>query len=499
MSGFSSKTFSSVGISGPLSSFNELNIAELTPVAQCDFIYGVNTNINNILTFAGGTVTAVSGVANVSSGVSTSGSADVALRRNLKYRPGQGSLSRVTALFGTPASGNVQIVGPGNAESGYYFGYAGTNFGIFHYENSQREVRKLTVTTGAGTGLVTVTLDGTSVSVPVTGGNNVNRTSYELSKYDYSNVGVGWLADAIDGTVFFISSRPNPYTGSYSVAGNSIIGSFSSVIAGSGSSVTFISQSSWNIDKMDGTGQSRMVLDKQKGNVYQVGFQYLGFGNAFFGIEDPETGRIAPVHMIKNTNSRTTPVLKNPQVTTRAVSVNIGGTSNVTLKTVSMASFTEGLAKKLDPRYALSFAIDSVDTSNAYQPIGAIKVNRVYNNLTSFGEIDLLRVAASNTSTAKTLTVSLFKNLPLSGTPNFQYLSQTNSLISYATLIPGTDSITTTGYIPLVTFPIASNNSNSVTFDLDDLVVAHGEIIYVAIKTSGQVTGEVSLNWYEQQ
>ena len=499
MSGFSSKTFSSVGISGPLSSFNELNIAELTPVAQCDFIYGVNTNVNNILTFAGGTVTAVSGVANVSSGVSTSGSADVALRRNLKYRPGQGSLSRVTALFGTPASGNVQIVGPGNAESGYYFGYAGTDFGIFHYENSQREVRKLTVTTGAGTGLVTVTLDGTSVSVPVTGGNNVNRTSYELSKYDYSNVGVGWLADAIDGTVFFISSRPNPYTGSYTVAGASITGSFTSVIAGSGSSVTFISQSSWNIDKMDGTGQSRMLLDKQKGNVYQVGFQYLGFGNALFGIEDPETGRIAPVHMIKNTNSRTTPVLKNPQVTTRAVSVNIGGTSNVTLKTVSMASFTEGLAKKLDPRYAFSFAINSVDTSNAYQPIGAIKVNRVYNGLTSFGEIDLLRIAASNTSVSKTLTVSLFKNVPLTGTPNFQYLGETNSLVSTTTLTPGTDSITINGFIPLVTFPVASNSSNAITFDLDDLVVAHGEIIYVAIKTSGQVTGEVSLNWYEQQ
>ena len=501
MSGFSSKTFNSVGISGPLSSFNELNISELTPVAQCDFIYGVNTNINNILTFAGGTVTAVSGVANVNSGISTTGSADVALRRNLKYRPGQGSLSRVTALFGTPASGNVQIVGPGNAESGYYFGYAGTSFGIFHYENSQREVRKLTVTTGAGTGLVTVTLDGTSVSVPVTGGNNVNRTSYELSKYDYSNVGVGWLADAIDGTVFFISSRPNPYTGSYSVAGASITGSFSSIIAGSGSSVTFITQSSWNIDKMDGTGQSRMVLDKQKGNVYQVGFQYLGFGNAFFGIEDPETGRIAPVHMIKNTNSRTTPVLKNPQVTTRAVSVNIGGTSNVTLKTVSMASFTEGLAKKLDPRYAFSFDFTNVNTGGVYQPIGAIKVNRVYNGLTSFGEIDLLRISGANTTVAqaKNLTVSLFKNLPLSGTPNFQYLSQTNSLVSYATLIPGTDSITTTGYVPLVTFPVAANSSNTITFDLDDLVVAHGEIIYVAIKTSDGVTGEVSLNWYEQQ
>jgi hypothetical protein len=244
-----------------------------------------------------------------------------------------------------------------------------------------------------------------------------------------------------------------------------------------------------------------MLLNKQKGNVYQVGFQYLGFGNAFFGIEDPETGRIAPVHMIKNANARTTPVLKNPQVSTRAVSVNIGGTSNVILKTVSMGSFTEGPTKKLDPRYSFSFSINSVDTGGVYQPIGAIKVNRVYNGLTSFGEIDLLRIAASNTtvSQAKTLTVSLFKNVPLSGTPNFRYLSETNSLVSYATLIPGTDSITTTGYIPLVTFPVGANSSNTITFDLDDLVVAHGEIIYIAVKTPASVDGEVSLNWYEQQ
>jgi hypothetical protein len=166
-----------------------------------------------------------------------------------------------------------------------------------------------------------------------------------------------------------------------------------------------------------------------------------------------------------------------------------------------MASFTEGQPKKLDPRYAFSFSINSVDTGGVYQPIGAIKVNRVYNGLTSFGEIDLLRIAASNTtvSQAKTLTVSLFKNVPLSGTPNFQYLSETNSLVSYATLIPGTDSITTTGYIPLVTFPVGANSSNTITFDLDDLVIAHGEIIYIAVKTPGSVDGEVSLNWYEQQ
>ena len=250
MSGFSSKTYSTVQLGGPLSSFNELNIAELTPVGQVEFAYGINTRIVNTLAFAGGSVAASSSLAHVNSGTSTSGSGDVALRRNLKYHAGQGTLSRATAIFDTPVASSSQLVGPGNAESGYYFGYSGTSFGVFHVQDGQREIRKLTVGTGAGTGLVTVTLDGASVNVPVTGGSNVNRTAYELSKYDYSQVGGGWLADAIDGTVFFLSSRPSPYTGSYSVAGSSIVGSFTVVASGAANTVSFVSQSSWNIDKL---------------------------------------------------------------------------------------------------------------------------------------------------------------------------------------------------------------------------------------------------------
>ena len=61
------------------------------------------------------------------------------------------------------------------------------------------------------------------------------------------------------------------------------------------------------------------------------------------------------------------------------------------------------------------------------------------------------------------------------------------------------NSITTTGAVALITFPVASNSTNTITFDLDDLVIAAGETIIVAIKTTGAVTGELSLNWYEQQ
>lgn len=499
-SGFSYKTYGTVQVGGPLSSFGELNVAQLVPSAQADFIYGVNTITNITASFAGGSVSSSNGMGVVNSGTSTSGSGDLGLRRMLKYRPGEGSLSRITAIFATPVSGNLQLVGPANAECGYYFGYAGTAFGILHYETSQREIRKLTVSTGAGTGNVTVTLNGVSVTVPVTGGSNVNRTSYELSKYDYSNVGGGWYADAIDGTVFFISSRPaSDLTGSYSVSGNSITGSFSVTQAGSGSTTTFIPQSSWSIDKMDGTGQSRMTLNPQKGNVYQIGFQYLGFGNAFFGIEDPKTGRIAPVHMIENANARTTPVLKNPQVRTKAVSINIGNNTNVALKTVSMASFTEGIPKKLDPRFATSFTYSGLNTSNAYKPLASIKVNRVHNGISCFGEIDLLRIGASNTSTNQNLTIALFKNLTVSGVVNYQYIDQTNSIVSYATLDPSTDTITTNGFNPFLIIQVGPNNQSILDVTNEELVLGLGDSILVAIKTDGNVTGEFSMTWNEQQ
>ena len=499
MSGFAHKTYGSVQIGGPLSSFNEMSVSELTPVGQVEFAYGINTRIVNTLAFAGGSVVASSSLAHVNSGTSTSGSGDVALRRNLKYHAGQGTLSRATAIFDTPVASSSQLVGPGNAESGYYFGYSGTSFGVFHVQDGQREIRKLTVGTGAGTGLVTVTLDGASVNVPVTGGSNVNRTAYELSKYDYSQVGGGWLADAIDGTVFFLSSRPSPYTGSYSVAGSSIVGSFTVVASGAANTVSFVSQSSWNIDKLDGTGQSRMTLDPQKGNVYQVGFQYLGFGNAFFGVEDPNTGRIAPVHMIKNTNARTTPVLKNPQVTTRVVSANIGNSTNVVVKTASMASFIEGKVVKLDPKFAFGFSYSAVDTSSTYKPLGIIKVNRVFNSKSCFGEIDLLRVGASNSSTQKNLTIALYKGSTVSGVANFVYVNEANSIVSYASLDPATDTLNTNGDVPFLTFQVGPNNATSIDIIEDNFVINAGDYVVVAIKTDGQVTGEFTINWFEQQ
>lgn len=488
----------------PLTSFGEMSVAELTPAGQGDFIYGINNQIFTVKQFSGGTITSTNGMATVQSGISSTGSSILHLRRNLKYKPGMGSLSRLTALFDTPASQNYQLAGIGNPECGYYFGYNGTNFGIFHFQTGQKEIRKVTINTAAGTQNVNVTLNGVTVAVPVTGGSDVNRTAYELARYDYTGVGTGWFADAIDGAVYFISALPGTYTGSYSLTGTGAAsGSFTSILAGSGSTMTFTSQSSWNIDRMDG-GQSgalnasKLILNPLMGNVYQIGFQYLGFGNAFFAIENPDNGRMMPVHMIKNTGARTTPVLKNPQMSTRVISQNIGNTTNVQPKTVSMAEFTEGKSLRLDPRFAATGSFASL-TSTSYVGLLAVKVNRTFNNLTCNGEIDALRIAASSNSNG--ISVAVFKNVQINGVVNFSYVDQTNSIVSTSYLGATGTSLTLNGTAPLVSFSVGNGGAAVLELNPEDMVVSSGEILVIAVKTfaGNNPTGEVAINWFEQQ
>ena len=209
-----------VYVNGPASTFGEISVSQLDPVAQGDFVYNVNDQVFNNTQFAGGALTVSDGMATLSSGTNSSGSAVVQLRRGLKYRSGQGSMMRGTALYDTPDAGNAQFIGLGNAECGYFIGYFGTNFGILHSEDGSREIRSVTITSGANTGDVTVTLDGDSIVVPVTGGNDVTQTAYQLSLADYTNVGRGgWLAGVVSDTVYFLSARSGPASGSYSVAG----------------------------------------------------------------------------------------------------------------------------------------------------------------------------------------------------------------------------------------------------------------------------------------
>ena len=108
------------------------------------------------------------------------------------------------------------------------------------------------------------------MDVDVVGGDDTTQTAYQLATFgDYSQAGdCGFIADAIGSTVIFRANKPNTTsTGTYSVAGTDIVGSFAQTIAGTNPTQTFIPQSSFNADRLDGSGPSGMTLDPTKGNV----------------------------------------------------------------------------------------------------------------------------------------------------------------------------------------------------------------------------------------
>ena len=77
-----------------VSTFGEINVVQMTPVAQGDFVHTINPQTFNSRSFAGGEVTVSQNMAVLNSGTSASGSAVVQLRRQLRYKAGQGAAMR---------------------------------------------------------------------------------------------------------------------------------------------------------------------------------------------------------------------------------------------------------------------------------------------------------------------------------------------------------------------------------------------------------------------
>lgn len=125
-----------VTVAEPHAAFGEISTAENTPTCQVDFVYGINTDLTSNTTSNNATVTSSTGMAVLTTGTQVNSVASLVTRNYVKYRPGQGSMSRFTALFTTGVAGSTQFAGPGgNNVDGIGFGYNGTSFGALYRHN----------------------------------------------------------------------------------------------------------------------------------------------------------------------------------------------------------------------------------------------------------------------------------------------------------------------------------------------------------------------------
>lgn len=411
---------SSVKITGPLTAFGEISAAQPFPIAQITAPYGLLEKTESF-TGLGGSTRAENSVFVASTGTDPNGFSALLTRRQVQYRAGQGLLGRFTAIFDAGVADNDQVAGLVINTEQLGFGFQGTGFGVVYQHDGESEIQELTITTPASSAeSATITVNATGFTVPLTSG-TVQHNAFEIAvslnaqvpDYDFSSNNDQVVARsllAIPGTTFAFTS-------------STAVAAWVEVQDGAVPISDFVPQASWNVD-------IRPDLDPQKGNVYQVQMQYLGFGGIEFFVEDSKSAQLMLVHRIQFANTSTETSVGNPTFRVGWVSRNRGNTTNIETKGGSASGFIQGSAFRTEsPR--------AVEDTNATVPVGTFQNIFTLRNRLVFGTrrnrvefFGLSLTAATDSNKAAIIEVCL--NSIITGDLDFQYIDKVNSIIEVA-------------------------------------------------------------------
>ena len=473
-----------VELAGPFTGFGEFQTASPTPTSQVAFVYTLNPLLVETYAYgAGASVSAVNGEATLASGTATDGYARLISRKVAKYRAGQATLVRWTARFSAGSTGNRQMAGPYNIESGYQFGYDGTSFGILYTETATVEVQTLTITAApAAPGNVTVTLDaGTPVIVAVTASGNTSITASEIAAANYAASAGGWTAQSIGNIVYFTRRLPGTAGAStFNAGATGMTAAFAILTTGVAPTEQFIPQAQWN--------GPPLTFDPTKGNVYAVSYQYLGYGDAFFYIEDGSTGRLVLVHTIKNANTRTSTNLRNPNLYLTWESRNTGTGTSKTLRGASGGAFVEGSVQFLGAQFAQRSTVSI--SAGTETPVLSVRASTTYQNRVSTAQLQLDRIAAAAEGT-KPVTLRLYKNATLTAA-QWQSVNASTSVAAYDTNATGFSNGTL-----IYAFTLAKTGNS--TESLSDIAVflQAGESVTLTATSTNNADVATGLVWIE--
>lgn len=371
-----------------------VNLASsLQPVVVWSFLQNyLNTRIITSTFTGSGSLTLANSEATIKTGAATSSSAQVQSKRLLRYVSGVGARWKGAGFFSTGKAGSTQMLGIGNTEDGFMFGYNGTQFGV-------------------------------------------NRR---------------------------INSVDN-----------------------------WTPQSSWNVDKFDGTGISGQILDTTKGNIYGISYQWLGYGRIRFFIQNSLTGHEELVHSINFSNTSVTPSVNTPSLPLLAKVLNTTNNTNVQMTVGSAAGFIEGeFSAGTDISWGAEGSKTNITTETS---ILTIRNNLTFNGLSSHAMVKITGLSSHAMGTgANPYTVRLKLNSTLGGVPSFTNINA-NSHVSFDTA--GT---TVTGGALLFSRRFPRDNGDYINLIPNGLFLVPGETLTASVESATNIDPHISLTWSEE-
>lgn len=376
------------------SAFGELLIAALSPKAAWRFDYTLNTRLYTSTTANGGANTVANSLASLSTSANAAGLARIQTQRRLRYLPGMGGLVRFTSVFDTPKNNNTQAIGLGDTVDRFFFGYAGTGFGV-----------------------------------------GIRRAGVDM----------------------------------------------------------FIGSDQWNGDKVN--------ISPQLGNVYQIRYQWLGFGFIRFYILDPlnPANGFTLVHTIMYPNTAQVTSILNPTLPLFAEVLNSGNNTDVVLQTPSAMAALEGETSA--PFNPLD-VFNSFDASATYADTNNHHLMTLHNKSTFAAVANRVPIDLHNmnlgrsASGANTTTVRMYRNATTAIPLVFADIDTNNSPIEASIT-----ATTITGGTAEHTFVVTNNVTlQSFGFEDNEFTIQPGETVTMAIQDGGvQSTDFVGdLNWIEK-
>lgn len=258
-----------------------------------------------------------------------------------------------------------------------------------------------------------------------------------------------------------------------------------------------VNQSSWNIDTLDGNGESGITLDMSKTHIFVIDLQWLGVGRVRFGFVI--NGDLIYCHEVLNANSLTNVYMTTANLPLRYEIENTAGTASTTdMIQICGAVMSEG---GYDDEYGITHSASNGITSigvTTRRPILSIRPSTTFNSITNRGHVQPLDYGLYATTNAA--FIELVVNGSLTGAAFGS--AGSNSIVDYdvtASAISGGDIIDSS-------FIAASaSTKESVTNAIKNKLILANDyagtttdiLTVVATSFSGTSNLSASLTWKE--
>lgn len=235
----------------------------------------------------------------------------------------------------------------------------------------------------------------------------------------------------------------------------------------------------------DGSDNVLGNTDVTKGNVYQIQYQWLGFGQITYSMYDFIGERYVTIYRENYPNNHTVPSTFNPSFPMYMKVENTTNATNIDMFSASFGAFIEGRATQLTTTYST----ESSKTITAETSVLDIRVKETFQGKNTRAVIfpKFLSVASDGTKTVK---VRLYEDAALGGVPSYTSV-HTESAVEYDTA--GT---TVTGGYPLMSFNVSK--VGNILINLDKIVRLHNlDNFTVTAESSNASEVDIGLTWEE--